>query len=90
KDIITYKEKNPNISHVDLVSWDNVGDNLSAKRQKTVQYPDLENALLDLKFSHSWLFKFKKKHGINQITKHSEDASVDDTVIVTAIPKLKE
>ncbi|CAG8808151.1 14182_t:CDS:2, partial [Cetraspora pellucida] len=144
KDIITYKEKNPNISHVDLVSWvkknmgldihpstighliknkDNVEDNLSAKRQKTVQYPDLKNALLEwilqnqdqiilsddiiiekakyyaqllkisdcsLKFSHGWLFKFKKRHSLNQITKHGEDASVDDTVIAVAIPKLRE
>ncbi|CAG8809763.1 20222_t:CDS:1, partial [Dentiscutata erythropus] len=26
---------------------DNIGDNLSAKRQKTVQYPNLDNSLLE-------------------------------------------
>ncbi|CAG8507673.1 10705_t:CDS:2 [Scutellospora calospora] len=102
---------------------DNIGDNLSAKRQKTVQYPDLENSLLEwilqnqdhiilsdailiekaksfakllkipnnsLKFSHGWLYKFKKRHGISQIIQHGEDASVDDNVVATAIPKLRE
>ncbi|CAG8664247.1 17868_t:CDS:2 [Dentiscutata erythropus] len=93
KEIIEFKEKHPSISNVDLVDWvkknmglevhpstigrliknkDNIGDNLSAKRQKTVQHPDLENSLLD------------------QITQHGEDASVDDDVVATAIPKLRE
>ncbi|CAG8824771.1 24564_t:CDS:1, partial [Gigaspora rosea] len=30
-----------------LRNKDDVGNNLSAKRQRTVQYPDLENALLE-------------------------------------------
>ncbi|CAG8722701.1 13156_t:CDS:2, partial [Dentiscutata erythropus] len=69
REIIKYKEKNPNISHVDLAAWiketfklevhsttigcliknkNDIGDNLSKKKQRTVQYLDLENALLDL------------------------------------------
>ncbi|CAG8797264.1 9532_t:CDS:1, partial [Cetraspora pellucida] len=101
----------------------NIEDNLSAKRQKKVQYPVLENALLkwilqnqdqiilsddiiikkakyyaqllkisncSLKFLHGWLFKFKKKHGLNQITKHDKNASMDDTVIIATISKLRE
>ncbi|CAG8819754.1 20227_t:CDS:1, partial [Gigaspora rosea] len=44
----------------------------------------------DLKFSHGWLFKFKKRHSLGQITKHGEDASVDEDVVATAIPKLRE
>ncbi|CAG8474641.1 4926_t:CDS:2, partial [Cetraspora pellucida] len=68
KEIIAFKEKHPNTSHVELVDWvkkkfglevhqstigrllknkDNIESNSSAKRQKMVQYPDLENALLE-------------------------------------------
>ncbi|CAG8681177.1 20259_t:CDS:1 [Gigaspora rosea] len=44
----------------------------------------------DLKFSHGWLYKFKQRHGLKRITKHGEDASVDEEVIGTAIPDLRE
>ncbi|CAG8640980.1 12351_t:CDS:2 [Cetraspora pellucida] len=68
KDVIDHKNKNPNISNVDLAEWvkkefnlevhpttigrliknkDDVGNNLSTKRQRTVQYPDLENTLYE-------------------------------------------
>ncbi|CAG8758310.1 21278_t:CDS:2, partial [Racocetra persica] len=42
------------------------------------------------KFSHSWLYKFKQRHRLKRITKHGEDASVDEKVIRTAIPDLRE
>ncbi|CAG8832678.1 9750_t:CDS:2, partial [Gigaspora margarita] len=44
----------------------------------------------DLKFSHGWLYKFKQRHGLKRITKHEEDASVDEEVIRTTIPNLRE
>ncbi|CAG8826252.1 10111_t:CDS:1, partial [Cetraspora pellucida] len=68
KVIIAHKDKNPQISQVDLVEWvkktmnldvhqstisrliknkESIGENPSAKRQKTVQYPALENALYE-------------------------------------------
>ncbi|CAG8827806.1 28677_t:CDS:2, partial [Gigaspora margarita] len=40
----------------------------------------------DLKFSYGWLYKFKKWHGLEQITKHGEEASVDKNVIATLFP----
>ncbi|CAG8536038.1 1294_t:CDS:1, partial [Gigaspora rosea] len=105
-----------------LKNKETIGENLSAKRQRTVQHPELENALIewilqsqesivlsdeiiiekaknfakllhipksDFKFSHSWLDKFKKRHGLRRIAKHGEDASVDDAVIEAAIPRLR-
>ncbi|CAG8788776.1 8205_t:CDS:2 [Gigaspora margarita] len=144
KDIIDFKNKNPNISNIDLAEWvkkefslevhpatigcliknkNDIGDNLSTKRQRTVQYPDFENTLFewilqnqnqiiisdtiliekakkfakllnipdsDLKFSHGWLYKFKRRHELGQIKKHGEDASVDDNVVANTIPKLRE
>ncbi|CAG8733205.1 3119_t:CDS:2, partial [Gigaspora rosea] len=84
------------IGHL-LKNKNDVENNLSAKKQRTVQYQDLENTLLelnipegDLKFSYSRLFKFKRRHSFEQIMKHGEDASVDKNVIATAIPKLRE
>ncbi|CAG8821627.1 38594_t:CDS:1, partial [Gigaspora margarita] len=68
KDIIEFKNNNPNTSNVDLVKWvkeefglevhpitigrllknkNDIGDNPSKKRQRTVQYPDLDNALYE-------------------------------------------
>jgi hypothetical protein len=44
----------------------------------------------DFKFSHGWLFKFKKRHGLRQITKHGEDASVDNAVVTSVIFELQE
>ncbi|CAG8620411.1 7727_t:CDS:2 [Gigaspora rosea] len=96
-----------------------ISKNSFTKRQRTVQYPALEDILYrwilqsqdsvilsdkiiiekakqfakllnipesDFKFSHSWLYKFKKRHSLQQIKKHGEDASVDDAVINAAIP----
>ncbi|CAG8727715.1 1749_t:CDS:2 [Cetraspora pellucida] len=87
------------ISHL-LKNKDTIGKNLLAKRQKTFQHLDLEDtenlAKLfhisenDFKFSHSWLYKFKKRHGLKQIVKHEEDASVDDAIIEEALPRLRE
>ncbi|CAG8850430.1 8489_t:CDS:2, partial [Gigaspora margarita] len=54
----------------------NIGDNPSKKRQTTVQYPDLENTLLE--------------HNLEQIKKHKEDAFIDDNVVAVAIPQLRE
>lgn len=100
---------------------DDIRNNPTTKRQRTVQHPELENALLewvlqnqervilsdailiekaktfaqmleipDLKFSQGWLYKFKQRHGLGQVKKHGEDASVDDAVVAAAIPQLKE
>jgi Tc5 transposase DNA-binding domain/Fission yeast centromere protein N-terminal domain len=102
---------------------ENINGNPSAKRQRAVQYPDIENALqewilrsqskiiltdailmekaknfaqilhisdIDFKFSHGWLSKFKKRHGVGQIKKHGEEASADHTIATTVIPQLKE
>ncbi|CAG8755504.1 19684_t:CDS:2, partial [Gigaspora margarita] len=80
KDIIEFKNNNPNTSNVDFVKWvkeefglevhpttigrllknkNDIGDNPSKKRQRTI-----------------------KKHG--------EDASVDDNIVADAISKLRE
>ncbi|CAG8819628.1 6682_t:CDS:2, partial [Gigaspora margarita] len=102
---------------------DNIGNNPSKKRQRTVQYLDFGNVLLewilqnqnkiiisdailiekaktfakllkisknDLKFSYRWLFKFKKRHNLEQIKKHEENVSIDDNVVAVAIPQLRE
>jgi hypothetical protein len=54
--IIKYKDENHNVSHINIVNWTKVmllkrkGDlrgNLSAKRLKVVQYPDLENPMCE-------------------------------------------
>ncbi|CAG8854235.1 16112_t:CDS:2, partial [Gigaspora margarita] len=66
---------------------DDIGDNPSKKRQRTVQYPDLENALLE------WILQNQNKIIISDtilIEKHREDASVDDNVVAVAIPQLRE
>ncbi|CAG8709973.1 32718_t:CDS:1, partial [Gigaspora margarita] len=144
KAIIKHKEKNPQISQINLVDWvkqtmdfkvhqstisrliknkDEIEENLSTKRQKTVQYPALENILYkwilqyqeriilsnkiivekaktfarlldipkgDFKFSSGWLQKFKKRHRLKKITKHGEDAFVDEEAVEIAIPQLRE
>ncbi|CAG8677599.1 14215_t:CDS:2 [Cetraspora pellucida] len=92
KEIIAFKEKHPNTSHVELVDWvkkkfglevhqstigrllknkDNIESNSSAKRQKMVQYPDLENALLE------WILQ-------NQVRVILSDAIVVEKVKVFA------
>jgi arginine repressor len=99
---------------------DEIGENLLAKRQKTVQYPVLENTLFewilqsqeriiladdiiiekaknfarllnisDFKFSNGWLQKFKQRHGLKKITKHGEDASVDEEAVEITLPQLR-
>ncbi|CAG8848001.1 34181_t:CDS:2, partial [Racocetra persica] len=107
-DLVSWIKKNmgfdihpSTIGHL-LKNKNSVRDNLSAKRQKTVQYPNLENTLpkafaqllnisnINLKFSHGWLFKFKKRYSLNQIIKYDEDVSVDNDIIAATILKLKE
>ncbi|CAG8703595.1 1989_t:CDS:1, partial [Gigaspora margarita] len=44
----------------------------------------------DLKFSYSWLYKFKKWHSLGQITKHSEEVFVDENIIAITIFKVRE
>ncbi|CAG8586295.1 1377_t:CDS:2 [Dentiscutata erythropus] len=62
--------------------------NPAAKRQKTVQYLELENKLL--KFHKTGYSSSKKIYRLGQIIKHREDASVDDPVVAATISKLKE
>ncbi|CAG8753169.1 14788_t:CDS:2 [Gigaspora margarita] len=104
KAIINYKEKHPQISQTDLVDWikqtmdlkvhqstishliknkDEIREIPLTKRQKTVRYPVLENILFD------WLQKFKQRHGLKKITKHEEDAPVDEKAIEIALPQLR-
>ncbi|CAG8489193.1 2143_t:CDS:2 [Dentiscutata erythropus] len=112
KEVIEFKDKNPNISHVDLATWvknkfnlevhpttigrlvknkDDIGDNPTKKRQKHKTFAKILKIPNDnLKFSHGWLFKFKRRHGLEQIKKHGEDSSVDDNVVAIAVPQLKE
>ncbi|CAG8558819.1 270_t:CDS:2 [Gigaspora margarita] len=78
---------------------DEIRKSLLAKRQKTVQYPVLKNILFeksqnfaqllnisDFKFSNGWLQKFKQRHGLKKITKHEEDALVDEEAVEIALP----
>lgn len=102
---------------------DDIGENPSTKRQRALQCPEIEDALLEwvlrsqdriiltdailiekaknfaqmlhvsesgLKFSHGWLDRFKKRHGLKQIKKHGEDASADHAAATAAIPQLRK
>ncbi|CAG8716431.1 24471_t:CDS:1, partial [Gigaspora rosea] len=72
REIIEFKNQNPNTSHVELVQWvkkeynlevhpstisriiknkEDIGENPMKKRQKNVQFPNLENAL------HEWVLR---------------------------------
>ncbi|CAG8721477.1 16665_t:CDS:2 [Cetraspora pellucida] len=61
-----------------------------------IQFSELENALLEWvlqnqgRITLSWLFKFKKRNRLGWVTKHEEDASVDESVIAVVIPQLNE
>ncbi|CAG8799050.1 17741_t:CDS:2 [Gigaspora margarita] len=61
---------------------------LIEKAKKFTKSLNIPNS--NLKFSQGWLYKFKKRHGLGQIKKHGENASVDDNVVADAIPKLRE
>ncbi|CAG8848038.1 38056_t:CDS:2, partial [Gigaspora margarita] len=51
---------------------DDIRNNPTIKKQRTVQYPELKNTLLE--------------HRLGWVKKHGEDASVDDDAIAATIP----
>ncbi|CAG8840698.1 35064_t:CDS:2, partial [Gigaspora margarita] len=71
---------------------DDIENNLTTKRQRTVQLLEAENALLKWILQNqkrvilSWLYKFKQRHKLGWIKKHGEDASVDNAIVVATIP----
>ncbi|CAG8595337.1 7626_t:CDS:2 [Dentiscutata erythropus] len=96
----TLSNKQRTVQHLDLenalLEWvlqnqDNfiISDGILIEKAKTfaklLKIPES-----NFKFSYRWLFKFKKKHGLEQLKKHGEDASVDDNQVTIAISQLRE
>ncbi|CAG8577733.1 37354_t:CDS:2 [Gigaspora margarita] len=80
KAIIKHKEKTPQISQIDLVDWIKQTIDLKVHQIEKVKTftRSLDIPEGDFKFLSGWLQKFKKRHKLKKITKHGEDASVDE------------
>ncbi|CAG8761646.1 23416_t:CDS:2 [Gigaspora margarita] len=66
-----------------LKNKNEIENNPTTKRQRTVQYPELENALLE------WVLQNQERVILKQVKKHEEDVSVDDAIVAAAIPHLE-